>query len=107
MRYVWFKQEMKQAILNGAKTATTRDHALPKEQVLAVTGSRFHPEPFAILEITERFQTSVENVTRKFWREEGFQSQEGMVEFCKTNGLLQTEKPVFFHKFKLIKKVWK
>jgi len=102
MRRIWFKKEIKQAILNGKKVSTTRDHPIPLEQVLAVSGSRFKAEPFAILEIQDRIPTTVENVIRLFYKEEGFSSSEEMTAYAKKNKLLQTENNVFYHKFKIV-----
>ena len=103
MRRVWFKKQMKSVILKGEKTATTRDHPIPLEQVIAVCGSRFKPEPFAILEIQDRFPMMKEDVIRMFYREEGFKSPEEMTAFAKKEKLLQTDCSVYFHRFKLVK----
>ena len=102
MRRVWFKKEMRQAILNGKKVSTTRDHPIPLEQVLAVSGSRFKAEPFAVLSIQDRIPTTIENVIRMFYTEEGFTSPEEMVAYAKKNKLLQTEDRVWFHRFKIV-----
>ena len=103
MRRIWFKKEMKQAILDGEKVSTTRDHPIPLEKILAVSGSRFKAEPFAVLEIQDRIPATVENVIRLFYKEEGFSSPEEMTVYAKKNKLLQTENYVFYHKFKIVK----
>ncbi len=103
MRRIWFKKEMKQAILDGKKVSTTRDHPILLGEIQAVSGSRFKPEPFAVLEIQDRIPTTVENVIRLFYKEEGFSSPEEMTAYAKKNKLLQTENNVFYHKFKIVK----
>ena len=102
MRRLWFKKEMKYAILKGQKTATTRDHPISLGQVIAVCGSRFKPEPFAILEIQGRLPIRKDSVIHMFYREEGFSSSEEMEAFAKKEKLLQTNDVVYFHKFKLV-----
>ena len=105
MRHVWFKKEMQQAILEGKKTSTTRDHPLPLTQVLAVSGSRFKPKPFAILEIEDRLPTTKDVVMRMFYKEAGFESPREMLEYAKKNKLLQTDGQVFYHTFIVLKKL--
>ena len=105
MRRVWFKKEMREAILEGKKIATTRDHVLPLEEVLAVSGSRFKAEPFAILRVHTRLPMQKENVIQMFFEEEGFNSSEEMIAYAKKNRLLETNDTVYFHKFDLIKKL--
>lgn len=102
MRWVWFKKEMRQAILDGKKVSTTRDHPIPLGQVQAVSGSRFKAEPFAILEIQDRIPTKIENVIRMFYKEEGFISPEEMIAYARKNHLLQNDVPVWYHRFKLV-----
>jgi hypothetical protein len=105
MRRVWFKREMREAILAGRKTATTRTHALPLGEVLAVSGPRFKAVPFAVIEILDRIRTTVENVIAEFYREEGFDSPEAMGAFLEKERLplLDAQNPVFFHRFKLLR----
>jgi len=105
MRRVWFKKEMKEAILKEIKTATTRNHPIPLGQVVAVCGSRFKPEPFAILDIQIQIPTFKEHVIYYYYKEEGFKSPEEMIAFAKKEKLLQTDDFVYFHRFKLIKKL--
>ena len=105
MRRIWFKKEMKNAILEGRKTATTRDHPIPLTQVLAVSGSRFKPQPFAILQIEDRIPTTKDIVFRMFYREEGFNSSEEMQAFAKKEKLLETNEQVFYHTFIVLKKL--
>ena len=106
MNRVWFKGEMKEAILAGKKTATTRSHALPLGENQAVSGSRFKAEPFAILNVTDRFPTTLENVIRMFYREESFQSPDDMVRFLtKERLLLKTQGSVYFHRFVLVRAI--
>lgn len=103
MRRVWFKKEMKQAILEGTKTATSCSHALPVERVQAVSGSRFKAQVFAILEITDRIPSTWENIIRLFYKEEGFSSPEEMQVYGYKQGLIQSVKdPAFFHRFSVI-----
>jgi len=105
MRFVWFKKEMRQAILDGKKVSTTRDHPIPLGKIQAVSGSRFKPERFAILDIQDRIPTSITDVIRLFYKEEGFTSPEEMILYCKKNKLLQNDVPVWYHRFKLVEKV--
>jgi hypothetical protein len=102
MRRIWFKKEMKTAILEGRKTATTRDHPIPLTQVLAVSGSRFKAQPFAILQIEDRLPIVKDAVFRLFYREEGFNSTEEMQNFAKKEGLLKTDGQLFYHTFSVV-----
>jgi hypothetical protein len=101
MRRVFFKKEMRQAILDGKKVSTTRDHPIPLGRVLAVSGSRFKAEPFAVLEIQDRIPTKIADVTQLFYREEGFTSPEEMAVYAEKNKLLQTDNQVWYHRFKI------
>lgn len=106
LRRVWFKQEMRERILDGRKVATTRNHALPLADVLAVSGSRFNAEPFAILTIQDRIPTNVESVYNLFYREEGFETTQEMKDYAHKEKLLQNvDGQVFYHKFKLKERV--
>jgi hypothetical protein len=102
MRRVFFKKEMRQAILEGKKVSTTRDHPIPLGQVLAVSGSRFKAEPFAVLEILDRVPTTVRGVIRMFYEDEGFSSPQQMLAYAKKNKLLQTDGQVWVHRFKIV-----
>jgi hypothetical protein len=102
MKRLWFKFEMRRAILDGKKTSTTREHPVSLGEVLAVSGSRFYPKPFAVLEIRDRFPTTVQNVVTMFYKEEGFTSPEDMTDFLKRNKLLKNDVPVYFHVFKVV-----
>ena len=102
MRWVWFKKEMKQAILDGKKVSTMRDHPIPLGQVQAVSGSRFKAEPFAVLEIHQCIRARVRDVINLNYAEEGFTSPEEMRAYCKKNKLLQTDSLVWFHRFKVV-----
>jgi len=102
LRRVWFKKEMREAILTGRKTATTRDHPLPLEKVQAVGGSRYKAQVFAILEITDRLPVIWRDVIRMFYHEEGFSSSDEMQSYALKHGLTQNlKRPMFFHRFKL------
>ena len=105
MRRVWFKREMKEPILAGRKTATTRAHPLPLGEVLAVSGSRFNAVPFAIIKITDRIPARVEDVINSFYREEGFDSPEAMGAFADAKRLpvINAKNPVFFHRFEVVR----
>lgn len=109
MKRLWFKFEMRRAILDGKKTSTTREHPLSFGEVLAVSGSRFHAKPFAVLEIRDRFPTKLENVVAMFYKEEGFTSPEDMRDFLKRNKLFKialnpfVETPVYFHVFRVVR----
>jgi len=103
MRFLWFKKEMRQAILDGKKVSTTRDHPIHLGQVQAVSGSRFKAEPFAVLEIDTRLPMRIPDVIRMFYKEEGFTSPEEMIVYAKKNKLLQNDVPVWYHRFKIVK----
>jgi hypothetical protein len=103
VKRLWFKFEMRRAILDGKKTSTTREHPLFFGEHLAVSGSRFHAKPFAVLEIRDRFPTTVQNVITMFYKEEGFTSPDDMRDFLKRNKLLTNDVPVYFHVFKVLK----
>jgi len=107
MRRVWFKKEMRDAILEGRKTSTTRNHPLPlqPEKLLAVSGSRFKAVPFAVLEVHTRIPMTVQNVFEMFYKEEGFESVAEMYLYSKKNKLLQNGGTVYFHRFKIVEKV--
>jgi len=107
MRRVWFKREMKEAILAGRKTATTRTHPLALGECLAVSGSRFKTVPFAVIKITDRFPARVEDIINSFYREEGFSSPEEMGAFADRERLplIDAKNPVFFHRFVVVKKL--
>jgi hypothetical protein len=109
MRRVWFKREMKEAILAGRKTATSRTHPLPLGEVLAVSGSRFKAIPFAILNITDRLPMRVADIINSFYQEEGFDSPEAMGAFADRERLpiIMAKDPVFFHRFVVVKKLIK
>lgn len=102
MRRVWFKKEMREAVLTGRKTVTTRDHPLPLTEVQAVSGSRYNANPFAILDIYMRYPITTERVIEFFYQEEGFNSPEEMREYCRKNRLLQNNFG-YFHKFNVKK----
>jgi len=103
MRRVWFKKEMREAILAGEKTATSRPHPLPMERVQAVSGSRFKAQVFAILEIVDRIPSTWRMVIRMFYSEEGFGSPEEMEAYGLKQGLVKNlDDPCFFHRFKLV-----
>jgi hypothetical protein len=102
MRRLWFKKEMRQAILDGKKVSTTRDHLIRLGLILAISGPRFKAEPFAVLSIIDATQMTVESVMQLFYAEEGFNSPEEANTYAKKNNLLQTRKPVWYHRFKII-----
>ena len=107
MRRVWFKREMKEAILAGRKRATSRTHPIPLGEILAVSGSRFNAVPFAILKITDRLPMRVEDIICSFYREEGFNSPEEMGAFADREHLplIDAKNPIFFHRFVVVKKL--
>lgn len=102
MRRLWFKKEMKKAILEGRKRATTRLKPLHVgERFQAVSGSRYDAKPFAIIEITSRrkIDSLVEHCT-KHYEAEGFQSSLDMAGYIRDN-LPQYRKirPLYYHTF--------
>jgi len=102
MKRVWFKVEMRDAILAGRKTATTRDHLLPLGDVRAVTGSRYAATPFAILTIRDRLATTLASVVSRHYREEGFASPELMHGYALAHGLPhEMAAHVWFHRFQV------
>src|SRR5713101_4935843 len=81
MKRLWFKKEMKEAILAGKKCETIRNHRLKKGRYAAVSGSRFKAEKFADLVITSsRRLKSIKSVFNH-WKEEGFDSRKLMEQF--------------------------
>jgi hypothetical protein len=103
MKRLWFKKEMKDAILLGKKTATTRIKPLNvHERYQAVNGSRFKAQPFAVLEITSRRE--VHDLTYhciNHFRQEGFSDSVEMGNYIHDN-LPQylTTRPLYYHTFK-------
>ena len=106
MRRVWFKKEMKEAILAGKKNRTTRYHQIPLGQVQAVCGSRFNAEAFAKLEILTNYGTTWGEVIRRCHRQEGFETEEEMRQFGQKVGLLKgvgyDDDHVYTHDFAVI-----
>lgn len=103
MRRLWFKKEMRQAILDNKKVSTSRDHPIPLGEVLAVSGSRFKAEPFAVLSIQDRIPTTKQTIIEMFYKEEGFDSPAEMILYAKKNRLLQKGGTVYYHRFKIVK----
>lgn len=104
MRRIWFKEEMKNAILNGNKTATTRDHQKALGEWEATTGSFDQAKPFAIINITENSPNTWAH-SLAHWKEEGFDSKEDMHRFAFETGLNRYSRaPVlYFHRFLVIR----
>jgi len=106
---VWFKKAMRDAILEGRKTATSRNHRISRRaasSVLAVCGSRFKAVPFAVLRITAVEEMKPSEIFGQHYREEGFNSSEKMVDFADKERLHWDERvPMFFHRFEVIQKL--
>ena len=103
MRRIWFKKQMAEAIIEGRKTSTTRDHPLKLEQYQAVRGSRYNAKVFSKIEIQDRFPTYWEYVAELFFKEEGFGSQEEMLEYLRKEKLVKkSDDFVYFHRFKVV-----
>lgn len=95
---------MKEAILTGQKTATTRYRPLGVgEKYQAVSGPPFKAEPFAVVEIQDRIPSTWKTVVEMFYKEEGFDSPEKMSKFLWERKLIYSlDDAVFFHRFKVI-----
>lgn len=106
MRRVWFTSEMRDLILAGKKSSTTRNHPLKLEKYTAVSGSRFKAKPFAIIEIQGRIPTVWYRVYNMFYEEEGFVSPDAMYYFLVAKKLMGNHlDEVYYHRFKLIEKL--
>ena len=107
MRRVWFTKEMKGAIVKGRKTATTRNHPLKlDEDYLAVSGSWFKAEPFAVIRITGRLPIILQRAIDCFYYEEGFDSGAEMLGFLIKKRFFKktfrsVEDDAFFHRFEV------
>lgn len=89
MRRLWFKADMKDAILEGRKNRTTRTHPLKVgEDYQAVSGSRFKAQPFAILQIVSMFQTTAHALIHNNFEQEGFESPQQMTDWLMKAKLL-------------------
>lgn len=108
MRRLWFKKEMKDAILRGDKRATTRNHKLKVRGLYrAVSGQRFKAEPFAILKITSRRE--IEHLAKHcmaHFPQEGFNSGQEMIDFIRANLPNYIENyeqaALYYHTFRVI-----
>ncbi len=102
MRRLWFKEEMKGAIMLGRKSATTRAHPLKVgETYLAVSGSRYKAKPFCRVKITS--QREIDLLTEhcsKHFRREGFKSSVDMALYIRKNlPEYLTKRPLYYHTF--------
>ena len=101
---IWFKAEMKKAVLEGRKTATTRGHQKKLGDWLAVTGSRYDPVPFAVLRITENAESTWANSLGNF-EVEGFTDRAEMERFVADAGLAYSQADrLYFHRFQVVLK---
>lgn len=108
MRRLWFKEEMRAAILQGTKTCTTRYHELKKgQQYRAVSGSRFKAKPFAVIKILTSIPTNWGVVTGGFYMPEGFKSQFAMTKYLIKNDLIRKDFDdlVFSHSFEVVERI--
>jgi hypothetical protein len=84
---VFFTDEMAEAILAGRKTMTTRDHQWGLGLKEACKGTWRKPktiQPFAIIRILSNAEVKWPYPT-EHWREEGFESLNGILLFLKTH----------------------
>lgn len=104
MRRIFFKDEMKAAILNGNKTATTRDHQKAHGEWEACTGSYYHAKPFAVINITENDLNTWAH-SLEHWKDEGFDSLEDMHRFAYETGLNRYARvpALYFHQFVVVR----
>ncbi len=105
MRRLYFKKEMAAAILRGEKTATTRTNPLPlDEPILAVRGSYYKQEPFAMIEIQDRRATTWSRVIDSFFASEGFASSLEMRRYLKKKNLMKAgeDEFLYFHQLKVL-----
>ncbi len=96
---------MRDRILAGKKTSTTRLHRLNVGEVYdAVSGSRFSAKPFAKVKILSVWEGSWTTITSERFREEGFESPEAMREWCRKKGLTYEKAwSLFCHDFEVKK----
>jgi uncharacterized protein YqfB (UPF0267 family) len=110
MARIFFTKEMKEAVLSGRKTATTRDHQKALGIYDACTGSWRNPKSvkkFAVIDIFENGQNTWKHSLDCF-AEEGFNSFEEMQTFAFKTGLAVIygkALAVYFHRFKVIQTV--
>lgn len=99
---IWFTKQMREAVLADKKTATTRDHQKELGDWLAVSGSYYDPNPFAVITITENSESTWSNSLANF-REEGFESLEDMHRFAYATGLQRYARAphLYFHRFEV------
>ena len=101
-RRFFFTQEMKTAILNGQKTATTRDHQKPLGEYMASTGNWRRPESietFALIDVYSNAECTWPYSLAN-WDIEGFDSLDAMMEFCTKKNFMYASAPhLYFHRF--------
>ena len=104
MRRIFFKEEMKAAILAGKKTATTRDHQKALGEWEACTGSYYRPRPFAVINLTENDKNTWAH-SLAHWSDEGFDALEDMHRFAFETGLNRYAKApeLYYHVFAVVK----
>lgn len=101
---LWFKADMRDLVLAGKKTCTTRLHRLNVGEVYdAVCGSRLNAKPFAKVKILTAWEASWPTITSERFREEGFASPQAMTEWCIKNGLTYHKTwSLFCHDFEVV-----
>ena len=89
MRRIFFTQEMKDAIVAGKKTMTTRDHQKELGDWEACTGNWHKPsniKRFATINIVSNDSTTWGRQLERF-KGEGFESVDAMLDFAHRTGL--------------------
>lgn len=101
MKRLWFKKKMRDAILLGVKTRTSRTHPLDVgHEYLAVSGSRFKAQPFGVIKIESRFPTTLRKICEDLYQEEGFSSPKDAWMFVtKELPQYQTSEILYTHRF--------
>jgi uncharacterized protein YqfB (UPF0267 family) len=86
---IWFKEDMKRALLAGKKTTTTRYKQHKNGLYLAVTGSYYDAKPFAVIQIVSSEAMTWDDVLSWHYAEEGFESPWHMEKWGREQKLLK------------------
>lgn len=104
MKRLWFKKEMRDAIVRGEKTSTSRKHPLKVgETYTAVCGSRFNAYPFAHVKIDSIQLLPFGDVARLHWKEEGFKSEKDMQTWISAHLPGYEGVELWYHEFHVLK----
>ena len=109
MQRVFFTDQMAKAILDGKKTATTRDHQWSPGEKEACTGSWRVPasvKPFSVINVIDNRENTWQHTIDNF-KMEGFECIEDFRRFLHDTGLQRyaREPHLYFHVFELVRKL--